>query len=416
MARPKSRNGGRVTPKGTRPSARGGKPQLDQQSRHWLELLEASAAGLVGGRPDADVADRWASGVQEFVAFPNAPGGIQPAQVLARAQELGGATAAAMTAALAAYGPARDRRKAQRQLDQLAASGDAPPWATAIGRATPVDAFMWRDEWGEDCAVTIRYERPDGSSHDLVVDIGWFRLGAARGFDLVSERGRWAAVAADSPKAEPVSLTDARALCLSALDLFTATMVADQFVTQSDVPDFEGMDLGFLAEQRLDLLPTGGSDAALFPSQRPDRSAEIDDFERSARPPREGDAEFAAVISGLRLFGLMCRDGDALHWTPCRVDAFVDDFIPGHSPTDGPVCLECGEPHPDPFDGAFMATVESAFPRWLRFAAVHCEQSKDHLEDNLAAAAECFAYWRAEALEHGEDQIALPGLWLPRSA
>ena len=416
MARPKSSHGGRVTPKGTRPSARGGRPQLDPEARHWLELMEASAAELAARCPDVDEADSWASGAQDFVEFPKAPGGAQPVQVLAHARDLGGAAGAAMTAALAAYGPSRSRTTARRQLEQMASSGEAPPWAAALGCATPVEAFLWRDDWGEECEITIHFQRPDGSLHGLLVDINWFMCGAARGFDLVSERDGLASVERGSAGVESLSLADARALCLRALDIYTAFVANDELDALESEVDFERMDLGFLAEQRLNLLPAGGTDAALFPAGPPDRSAALDEFERAARPVGVGDAEFSAMISGLHLFGLLCRDGDVLHWTPCRVDAFVKDFIPDHSPTDGPVCLECDESHPEVFDEALISTVESAFPRWLRFAAGHSERSKEFLEQNLRAAAEGFEYWRAAAREYARMQAGAPELWLPRSA
>ncbi|MYA83554.1 MAG: hypothetical protein F4155_00335 [Acidimicrobiales bacterium] len=420
MARPKSRHGGRVTPKGTRPSSNGGKPRLSPEARYCLELMEASAAELATGGPDADEADRWASGVQDFVAFPKTPVGAQPAHVLDHARELGGAAGAAMTAAVAAYGPSRHRAAARRQLEQMAASGDTPPWATAVGSAAPAEAFLWRDEWGEGCAVTIHYERSDGSRHGLVVEIGWFMGGAARALDLVSERDGFVSASSGRTGVEPVSLADARALCLRALDVLTALAAAEfdsaEALAVHDALDFEGMDLGFLTEQRLSLLPEGGSDAALFVSAPPDRSAVLDEFTQAARPPNEGDAEFLTMMAALSLFGLLCRDGDVLHWTPCRVDMFVEDFIPGRSPADGPECLECGEPHPDTFDPAFMSTVESAFGRWLRFAAEHSEPSKELLEENLQAAAEAFGCWRAAAREQRGDRRSVPDLWLPRAS
>lgn len=418
---PKSRHRGRVTPKGTRPDKRGGKPRLSPETRYWLELMEANAAEFVASAPDVDEADCWASGVQDFVAFPNAPIGASPAHVLDHARELGGIAGAAMTAALAAYGPQRDRSAARRQLQLMAASGDAPPWATALGRAAPVEAFLWQDDWGEECAVAILYERLDGSRHELSVEIGWFMGGAACAFNLVSESDGLVSADPSRSGAEPLSLADARSVCQRALDTF-ATLNAFEMEAVGEIDmfdvglDFEGMDLGFLAEDRLGLLPTGGSDAVLFPAEPPDRSAVLDGFTRTARPSDEGETEFSVMIAGLCLFALLCRDGDVLHWTPYRVDAFVEDFIPDRSPADGPECRECGERHPDPFDPAFMSTVESAFGRWLRFAAEHSEPSKAHLEENLYAAAEAFGHWREEARKPRVGSPGAPDLWLPRAS
>lgn len=409
-----------MTPKGTRPDKRGGKPRLSPEARYCIELMEASAAELAASGPDADEADRWASGAQDFVAFPKTPIGAQPAHVLDHARDIGGAVGAAMTAALSAYGPSRHRAAARRQLEQMAAAGDAPPWATAVGSAAPVEAFLWRDEWGEACEVIICCERSDGSRHGLVVEIGWFMGGAARALDVVTERDGLTSASSGRAGAEPVSLADARALCLRSLDVLSALTAAEfdavEDLAVRDALDFEGMDLGFLTEQRLSLLPEGGSDAALFVPEPPDRSALLDEFAQTPRPASEGDAEFSTMIAGLSLFGLLCRDGDPLHWTPLRVDTFVEDFIPGRSPTDGPECDECGEPHPDTFDPAFMSTVESAFGRWLRFAAEHCEPSKEFLEENLYAAAEAFGWWQASAREQRGGRLAVPDLWLPRAS
>lgn len=409
-----------MTPKGTRPDKRGGKPRLSPDARYCIEIMEVSAAEIAASDPDVDEADRWASGMQDFVAFPNTPGGAQPAHVLDHARKLGGAAGAVMTAALAAYGPSRRRATARWQLAQMAASGDAPPWAAAVGIAVPVEAFLWRDEWGEVSEVTIHYERPDGSRHGLVVEVGWFMGGATRALDLVRERDGLTSAASSRIGVEPVSLADAGALCRRSLDvlaaLTAAELDADEALAVHEALDFAGMDMGFLAEQRLSLLPEGGSDAALFVSELPDRSALLDEFTQAARPASEGDAEFSNMMAGLSLFGLLCRDGDVLHWTPCRVNTFVDDFIPGRSPTDGPECAECGESHPDTFDADFMSTVESAFGRWLRFAAEHSESSKDHLEENLYAAAESFGYWHAAASERESGRLGVPDLWLPRAS
>ncbi|MDE0133303.1 MAG: hypothetical protein OXH86_07170 [Acidimicrobiaceae bacterium] len=88
--------------------------------------------------------------------------------------------------------------------------------------------------------------------------------GAARALDLVSKRGGLASADSGRTGVEPVSLADARALCLRALDVLTALTAAefadDEALAVHDALDFEGMDLGFLTEQRLSLLPEAGQD------------------------------------------------------------------------------------------------------------------------------------------------------------
>lgn len=405
-----------MTPKGTRPGARGGRPQIDPETRRWLEAMESSAADLVSCGPDIDEADCWASAAQEFVAFPDAPIGPHPAQILAHARDVGGPVGAAITAAVAAYGPERSQAPARRQLDKLAASDDVPSWATMLGRVTPEAAFLRQDELSEDCAVTIHYRRPDRSLHGLEIDIGWFASGAALGFDLLPERECLDLADRGSDQVQRLSLADARALSRRALDRFTSMNAFNLCFDLGHDLKFARMDLGFLAEQRLDLLPEGGSDAALFVDGSPDRHPALIEFEQADRPAVEGDAEFEAFVEAIDLFGMLCRDCDVAKWTPLRVEAFVQDFVPVHSPTDLPECSECGDLHPDEFDADFMSTVESAFRRWLRFAAEHSEPSKELLDENLHAAAESFGYWRAGASEQRTDRLGVPDLWLPRAS
>ena len=92
-------------------------------------------------------------------------------------------------------------------------------------------------------------------------------------------------------------------------------------------------------------------------------------------------------------FAMMCHDRDILHWTPPRVAAFLEDWIPDH----GLFCEECGEAHEHPPDEEWLTTVESAFPRWLRHAAERRGLSNDALEANLAAARESLRQMRLHA-------------------
>ncbi len=87
-------------------------------------------------------------------------------------------------------------------------------------------------------------------------------------------------------------------------------------------------------------------------------------------------------------------DHDVLRWAPPRVAAFLEQWIPDH----GLVCNDCGEFHEHPPEQEWLTTVESAFPRWLRFAAERNGISQDSLEANLAAARESLKQMRRHAI------------------
>lgn len=71
----------------------------------------------------------------------------------------------------------------------------------------------------------------------------------------------------------------------------------------------------------------------------------------------------------------------------------LDDWIPQH----GAYCQECGESHEHPPDEEWLTTVESAFPRWLGFAAERSGVKADSLDENLAAARESLKQMRRAA-------------------
>ena len=92
-------------------------------------------------------------------------------------------------------------------------------------------------------------------------------------------------------------------------------------------------------------------------------------------------------------FAMMCHDRDILRWTPPRVSSFLEDWLADH----GLFCEECGESHEHPPDEEWLSTVESAFPRWLRYAAERGKLPDDALEANLAAARESLKRMRRHA-------------------
>ena len=414
MGRPKRRRGGgRVTPKKNRPRhddepgadlgddhrhrRRGFELQHgDPDTAFQLEILTRDAEHTIeelsaADEADMDEADFWASCIQSAIATRRSPDGVDASAVLAHAERVGGPTGAVLAAAVAVYGPAKARPEARGALRRIREScPDVPDWIDTLGEAEPLRATKTTDRWGEQCGIRIDYRRPDGTEHAVSVSIQPFCLAAADRFLLSPHTTRRPTADDEDQLVEDLSLADARAIIEAGL------LVHDRLATDDEDDDFDAgsdHDLRALLEQRLALLPEGGRAPATPPLDATESAGHIGDFLSHGLRLGEHPDEIHDLGRTMVGFAMMCHDRDILHWTPPRVAAFLEDWIPDH----GLFCEECGEAHEHPPDEEWLTTVESAFPRWMRHAAERRGLSDDVLEANLATARESLRQMRLHA-------------------
>ena len=402
MARRRNRRGGgRVTPKGTRPGdprrpALTVRPVEDPHVEFQLEMLTRDAAYIAETCPDsADIceADEWASAIQSAVASARCPDGVEASLVIAHARCVGGAAGGILAAAMAAYGPSDQRGRARHVLSRLVTEGaSVPGWAEALGEVSPLRAVKLSDLWDESQAVVIDYARRDGAAHRLYVAFHPFQGGIAHSPALIAHNDEIEPSDDSIFVVEEISLADARATVEAGLRVFDEVLAAQD----PDDPDLDldaTFDLAALVDQRMGLLPAGGRAPG---RQTPDPQAIaglLQDFASRPMPLGERPQEFNDLLHTMIGFTVTSRDRDILKWTPPRVGAFLEEWIPEH----GLYCDECRESHEHPPDEEWLTTVESAFPRWLRFAAERSGLADGILELNLAEARESLKQMRLHA-------------------
>lgn len=418
MGRPNQRRGGgRVTPKKTRPrydDARGADaahldgdylyeaqvqaapPRSGSGTDFELELLIGDAEHLIeevsgADAPDMDEVDYWASCIQTAVATRRHPDGVAASEVLAQARRTGGSTGAVLVAAISAYGPPGAASRARGALSSIREScPEVPGWIDMLGEAEPMRATRTTDRWGERCEVCIDYRRPDGTEHGMSVTIQPFCLGLAHGFSLGPPSTQRTAAGREDDLVEDLSLAHARAIV-------EAGLIVRDDIGQHDDDDtsYEGDDddMRALLEQRLTLLPEGGRAPAVPPLDADAAAGCIADFLKHGLRLGEHPDEIHDLGRTMLAFAMMCHDRDILRWTPPRVATFLEEWLADH----GLFCNECGESHEHPPSEEWLSTVESAFPRWLRYAAECRALTDDALEANLVAARESLKQMRLHA-------------------
>ena len=333
MPRPKRRcGGGRVTPKGTRPgdrlrAAAGPEPQLEQ-----VLLTDAADAAVL---TDLDVAEYWASSIQAlFRPFVYAcdPAMAAP-RVLAAAEVCDDrAAAGAVAAAMGVYGPPGCRAQAHDLLEQLAGDGEPPPgWAAALGDVVPRRSVLLTDPWGDERAVWIDFQRPDGAVRGMGVAV---HATAGKGASSLAYGPAVETVAAEFKQwpdavVEEISLGDARVIVEAALEVqdVAAALRHGGDNGGDNGGDDEMMDekLRALLEHRIGLLPACGEEHG--PRWLTDE--EIDDLRGEFRAVvDERDASDAdTVLAAACRFSEAWWDGDVLCWSPrrgCGVRECVD--------------------------------------------------------------------------------------------
>ena len=384
MPRPHRRSrGGRVTPKGTTPRGH----RREQRPAETLaedppfeQLLMDDAADVAVGCSELDEAEVWASYTQVLFS----PLGLAAPTVLPASTALAAAefcpdhgAAAVVAAAISAYGPSRDRRRAARLLDKLADSGEhLPGWIRALGDVAPRRAVLLTDSWGDERSVWIDFERADGELRGLGVTVNGSPGAYARNFVYgppVEEIEGPFAEQADAVM-RPLGLAEARAMVESALERRDHTDL-----------DYEGDDrqdqgMRALVYQRVALLPAGG---VRVPRSPVDEEIDVlcEEFVAVAEEAVPDEAE--SVADSVCRFACAWCDDDPLCWSPNRVQRFLSVWIPAKS-----VC-----------DDGWHDIVEWVFPLWLRFAAERRGLAAELLELNLEAARESFVDMRTNAAD-----------------
>ena len=285
--------------------------------------------------------------------------------------------AAVVAAAISAYGPSRDRRRAARLLDKLADSGEhLPGWIRALGDVAPRRAVLLTDSWGDERSVWIDFERADGELRGLGVSVNGSHGAYARHFVYgppVEEIEGPFAEQADAVM-RPLGLAEARAMVESALER--------RDHTDLDFEGDDGQDQGMraLVHQRVALLPAGG---ALVPGSPTVEEIDVlcEEFVAVAEEAVPDEAE--SVADSVCRFACAWCDDDPLCWSPNRVQRFLSVWIPAKS-----VC-----------DDEWHDIVEWVFPLWLRFAAERRALAAELLELNLEAARESFADLRTNSAD-----------------
>ena len=221
------------------------------------QVLLDDAAGVVAECADVDEAEDWASSAQTLFR-PVGPGGsrvMDASKALAAAEACPDGGAAAMVAAsISVYGPARDRRRAARLVEQLGASGEPlPGWIGALGDVTPCRAALLTDSWEDERSVWIDFERSDGEVRGLGVGVNGSQGSLACHFvygpPIEAIEGPF--LQQTHAVLRPLDLADARVMVEAALERRDHTDLG------YDGDDGQDHELRALVAQRVALLPDG---------------------------------------------------------------------------------------------------------------------------------------------------------------
>ena len=405
---------GRVTPRGTRPDERSlvsvASAYDDTDAR--LDLLMREASHVVEEHPsmsDIDEVDRWASAIQFEVRSPASPDGLRVPVVLAHAASAGGPAGAALAAAVAAYGPADERDRARRTVERITAdSPDVPAWIAEVGAVEPVRAVKLTDEWDEYTALDIDFRRPSAGTHRLRIGIQPFQGGMTHPFAYFANGDEADEAAIVRFHSEEISLADARAIAEPGIEILEE-LLADAY----DYPDLDldpSHDLFALVRQRISLLPPGGT--APERPQHTDEKLAAPFAELAGRPLGYGedDDNVYHLMRSLIGFVASCWDHDPLRWTPPKVTAFLEEWLPYN----GYYCPGCRYLHEPPSYEEWLPTFRSGFMRWLRLAAELGNLPDDTREANLAAAKTSLKNLARRVA--AEDQHAALDMALARTA
>lgn len=201
MAKDK-RRGGRVTPKGTRPSHL--RPVGDPQpERSPVDAIIDSGGRDLIDQGDPIAAETWASGILDLFERARIKARLEGMDVppieealIERCRQRGDRRAAVVATALAAVTPPPLGRQAASTALELRRRFASPDWLDKVGLATPTSAWVASDVFGDQESLIVGFHQPgEGGLHALVVLVDHNLSGQAKdawlGDDLDEVVGKW---------------------------------------------------------------------------------------------------------------------------------------------------------------------------------------------------------------------------------
>jgi len=376
MAKRRHRNGGRTTPKGTRP----GEPRSPSDTGpSQIEVLIRAADHAVDHITEINEAEAWASAIQETfrpVGIPRRPQTSVKA-ALREARSEGGAAGLALASAIAAYGPRSSRAQAEKVCEHLTAAGtDAPDWAAGLGQVEPTRVLMLSDIWGDGCSIHLDCER-DGQSTGVGLLIDAIGGLIAHGFVYGPTSADLERFVADDPDTVLTEIDPADARATVEAGLVIADQTADFRDEESEDQDPQ---LRAMIEQRFSLLPPGGTPLRQIDDLGDDRLDLITRF--LSRPGAAELPDIEDLADTFCNFADYC-DGDPLCWSPARVETFLVVWVPVKVLA----------------DQQWYSNLPAALREWLRFAAAERGLPDSALEKSLAAIDPAMALMQENRLD-----------------
>jgi len=404
----------RVTPKGSGGVAdrvlRSSAP-TDYVRMRMSSLVSDVAANLEisEGASFADIEENLAAAVMSAVETPWNPYGDHPGVALRHLAAIGGTPGAIAVAVLAAFGEPTVQPKARAQLQRLVDDGiEVPEWVHDLGAAEPIDAVMIRDQWDEYVSIVVDYRRPDGTVQEMNAAFHPHAWGAAHGLAVRPATAAEHREVAEGHRVTDISLAEARALMEHGLAEFDRASLrrveaADEL---DDDPAWGEADDDICRRALIGcfvrLLPSSGelpevvapaaSRHMIGDDPSTDRQfAEVVERFVADRSFAEDASDLGDIVLIAAMFANSCWIDDVFRWNPPRVKIFLEQWIPNFG-------FESNGAHMDSADyrktveygfepsDEWLATLDAAFPRWLRLAAERRGHNDELLQANLNSA------------------------------
>lgn len=334
-------------------------------------------------RRDPLDAETWASGMLGLWYRPALPPlarielnkRIRPA-IVQKAERAGTAQTLAVLRAFASLDPDPIAPLACAAADRLAARGiEEPTWASELGSAELVDAWVMTDAYGDADAYYASFRYPGREPHVLAAVINRNLGGILRDSFCGFPEGDFRAAVTEDPRIQASDVDPGE----MAARVIQAIEIGDQYLDNAWSEEFKRFRALLLA--RMSRLPRTALPDRPEPPSDTDREVIIKEF--LAGLDDGVDLHTAEAIAN-RCLEYSCDyscDGDPFRWSPCEVEGFLVGWLPRKA------MLDMGE----------IRAMPEVLRAWVRFALERRGLPDDLVEETQEAVKRWMPEFRKAA-------------------